>query len=301
MTVTALARPPDLTADAERSQRPQAPPTALTLATRTFARAVSADVAWTAVRESRASTAVIRCAEGAQAASGMGLVIEPGAGIGGAVLQSGEPWHGEVIGDSQRLSDMEADLVSREGLRHLMVVPLWTAGLRGNRHIEGVMYAGSRRRAPWSDTALERGERLGKRMGRGVRDAQRLAEVTRHWDRMWTHLSASGDAADHRLERVAQRMAADVRVVLRSGIAIVFRLDAASGALHALGIDGEVIPGEDVPSVRRGQVLPEGAGSAGRAVTLGATFIATDYASGCLVVPRIMEEPLNSLSPLPKM
>ena len=302
MTVTAFAKPPDSMGDTERHQRPQAPPTALTLATRTFARAVSADVAWTAVRESRASTAVVRCSEGAQAASGMGLVIEPGAGIGGTVLQSGESWHGEVVGESaQGLSDMEADLVSREGLRHLMVVPLWTTGLRGHQHIEGVMYGGSRRRTPWSDTALQRGERLGKRMGRGVRDAQRLAEVTRHWDRMWTHLSATGDAADHRLERAAQRIAADVRVVLRSGIAIVFRLDAASGALHALGIDGEVIPGEDVPSVRRGQVLPAGAGSAGRAITLGTTFIATDYASGGLVVPRIMEEPLNSLPKLTTM
>jgi signal transduction histidine kinase len=263
---------------------------------------VNADVTWIAVRESRATHAVIRCAEGVQAASGIGLVIQPGTGIGGTVLQTGDAWHGPVGGeDVQALSDMEADLVSREGLRHLLVVPLSTRGLRGQRHIEGVMYGGSRRHSPWSDTAVDSAERLGRRLSRSVRDAQRLAEVTKHWERMWTHLSASGDAADHRLERVAQRIAADVRTVLRSGISIVFRLDTTSGALHALGIDGEVIPGESVPSVRRGQVLPEGSGSAGRAVALGTTFIATDYGSGCLDVPRIMEEPLNSLPKLTTM
>jgi signal transduction histidine kinase len=302
MAVPAFARPAEPPTEPDRFERPQQPPLALRLAAQAFARTVGADVAWVAVRESRASTAVIRCAEGTQAASGIGLVIEPGTGIGGRVLQTGDSWRGEVGGDrAEKLSDMEADHVSRERLKHLVIVPLSSAGLRGHRQIEGVMYGGSRRRERWSEAAVQRAERLGKRIGRRVRDTQRLAEVTRRWDRMWTHLSASGDAADHRLDRVAHLIAADVRTLFRSGIAIVFRLDAASGALHAVGIDGEVIHGEDIPSVRRGQVLPPGTGSAGRAIALGAPFIAPDYASGCLAVPRIMVEPLASLPPLTTM
>ncbi len=302
MATTTLSKAPDALGDAGRYQRPRTPPATLRAATRTFSRTVHADVVWLAIRESRAYAAVIRCAEGTRAASGIGLVIEPGSGAGGMVLQTGELWHGEIAGDAaRRLSDMEADLASREGLRQLMVIPLCTTGLRGQTHIEGVVYAGSRRRVAWTENTLQRGERLGKRTARAVRDAQRVSEVTRQWERMWTHLAASGDAADHRLDRVAHRIAADVRSVLRSGIGMVFRLDTASGALHSLGIDGEVIPGEVIPAVRRGQVLPQGSGCAGRAVMLRTTFIASDYASGCIVVPRIMAEAVASLPPLTTM
>src|SRR5438046_2058654 len=84
---------------------------------------------------------------------------------------------------------------------------------------------------------------------RAVRDAQRVSEVTHRWEHVWAELAASGDAADRRLDRVAHQIAADARTVLRSGLAIVFRLDAASGALHSLGVDGEVIPGDLVPAV----------------------------------------------------
>ena len=118
---------------------------------------------------------------------------------------------------------------------------------------------------------------------------------------MWGQLETSGEAADRQLDRVARQIAADVRAVLRSGIGIVFRLDSASGALHSLAQDGEVVPGEVVPAIRRGQVLPPGYGCAGRAVALRKLFIAPDYGSGCLVVPPIMAEALAKLPTLTTM
>jgi GAF domain-containing protein len=74
-----------------------------------------------------------------------------------------------------------------------------------------------------------------------------------------------------------------------------------SGALHSLGIDGQVIPGEVVPAVRRGQVLPPGSCCAGHAVALGRTFIASTYAPDYIVVPRIMAEAVASLPALTTM
>jgi len=125
--------------------------------------------------------------------------------------------------------------------------------------------------------------------------------VTQRWEETWAQLAASGEAADRQLDRVARQIAADARAVLRSGIGIVFRLDSASGSLHSLGQDGEVVPGEVVPAVRRGQVLPPGCGCAGRAVALRRPFIAPDYGSGCVVVPPIMAEAVAKLPTITTM
>src|SRR5206468_3655993 len=78
-------------ADSRHPASRRAPPPALRKAARAFVRALEADVVWLAVRESRAASAVICCAVGARSAPGLGFRIEPGAGIGGAVLRTGEP------------------------------------------------------------------------------------------------------------------------------------------------------------------------------------------------------------------
>lgn len=121
------------------------------MAARALMRAAGADVVWLAVRESRAQAAVICCAEGSRSISGLGIVIEPGVGAGGTVLQTGEPWLGEVIGDeARRLSDKEAAVPARECLKQVMVIPLRATGLRGEAHTEGIAYVGARRRVAWS-------------------------------------------------------------------------------------------------------------------------------------------------------
>ena len=287
------------------SQRPRslpAPPLAFRMAARSFLRLPGVEVMWLAVRESRAQAAVICCSEGARSAAGVGLQIEPGVGVGGALLLTGEPWRGELTpGGASCFSTQEMALLAQEHVKHVMVVPLRYTGLRGETRTEGIAYAGARRRVAWTDKAVEAARRAGERVARAVRDAQRVAEATQRWDQMWAQLVASGEAADRRLDQVAQQIAADARAVLRSGIGIVFRLDAASGALHSLGQDGEVVPGEVVPAIRRGQVLPPGCGCAGRAVALRKTFIAPDYGSGCVVVPPIMAEAVAKLPTITTM
>ena len=288
--------------ESQRPHNPPTPPPAFRIAARSFLRLPGVDVVWLAVRESRDKTAVIRSSEGARSAAGIGLRIEPAVGIGGALLLAGEPWRGELTRNAADcLSIEETALLTKEGAKQVMVVPLRSMGLRGETRTEGIAYAAARRRVAWTDKTLQIARRVGERVARPVRDAQRISEVTQRWDQMWAELVASGEAADRRLDHVARRIAADARAVLRSGIGIVFRLDAASGALHSLGQDGEVIPGEVVPAVRRGQVLPPGCGCAGRAVALRKPFVAADYGSGCIEVPPIMAEAVAKLPTLTTM
>jgi len=281
---------------------PTASPRAFRMAARAFLRFPGVEVVWLAVRESREQTAIIRSSEGARSSAALGLQIEPTVGVGGAALLSGEPWHGELGRSGTRaLSPEESTFLSAEGAKHLMVVPLCSVGLRGEARAEGVVYAASRRRVAWSEKTIDAARRAAERVARPVRDAQRILEVTQRWQQMWAELVASRECADRCLDQVARQIAADVRSVLRSGIGIVFRLDAASGALHSLAQDGEVIPGEIIPAVRRGQVLPPGCGCAGRAVVLRKPFVAQDYGSGSIVVPPIMAEAVAKLPTLTTM
>ena len=275
---------------------PTPAPRALRMAANAFRSLKGTDAVWLAVRESRAQNAVIRYSQGARSMAGVGLRIEPGGGVGGAVLQSGAEWRGDLDnGGDSALSTEENTLFFDERVKQVLVVPLRYSGLRGETRTEGVAYVATRRRITWTERTVLAARRIGERVARAVRDAQRISEVTERWEELWSHIATSGEAADRQLDRVARQIAADVRGVLRSGIGIVFRLDSASGALHSLAQDGEVVPGEVVPAIRRGQVLPPGCGCAGRAVALRKPFIAPDYTSGCVIVPPIMAEAVAKL------
>jgi hypothetical protein len=279
-----------------------ASPRAFRMAARAFLRFPGVDVVWLAVRESREQTALVRSSEGARSAAGLGVQIEPAIGIGGELLLTGDAWHGELRRSGARaLSAEESAFVAEEGAKHLMVVPLRSTGLRGEARIEGVVYAAARRRVAWTEKTINAARRTAERLARPVRDAQRILEVTQRWQQLWAELVVSRECADRSLDQVARQIAADARSVLRSGIGIVFRLDVASGSLHSLAQDGEVIPGEVIPAIRRGQVLPPGCGSAGRAVALRKPFVAQDYGSGAIVVPPIMAEAVAKLPTLTTM
>jgi signal transduction histidine kinase len=217
--------------------------------------------------------------------------------VGGAILQGGPPWVGsaDIKADGDLSAEERAFL--GEGLSELMVVPL-QARVLGEREprVEGVAYLGRRDGGTFDNTVLATALHLGERVARPVRDAQRLQEAVQRWQRAWTEAVEAGADAEHRLHLVASQVAADARTVLRSGIGIVYRLDRASGALHSVEVAGEVIPGEVIPCVRRGQVLPPGCGSAGQAVATRAVFVARDYAFGNeVVVPPIMSEAVPAL------
>ncbi len=272
--------------------KPASVPAVLYEAVRAFRSTAEADVAWLAVRESRSRSLMIRCADGARSPRIPGLRIDPGSGVGGLVLLTGEPWRLDVDAEGD-LSLAERALLADEGIATVMVVPLQAdALLPGETRLEGLAYVGRRRRDKFSADVTASCMRLAEKVARPVRDAWRLHEVTHRWAEAGASEAATDDAATRRLDELVQLIAADSRVLLRSIIGMVFRLDRISGALHSIGYDGP-----ELAVVRRGQVLPPGCGSAGRAIASRAPFIARDYGSGEVQVPPIMTATLPQTIP----
>ena len=203
------------------------------------------------------------------------------------MLFTGEPWAGSDLTDTGTpLSVPEREMTQAEEVLSLHVIPL-----RSERGIEGVVYLGGRSRRAIRPEDVAQAVQVGQRFSRPIRDAYRLQQAIRRWH---TAGMEEGGDAPHAgaLDRVAQRIAADARMLLRSGIGIVFLLDRVSGALHSVGVEGV-----DVPEIRRGQVLPPACGSAGRAVASRKVFVTCDYASGQVDVPPIMADALPTWAP----
>ena len=90
-----------------------APPCAAQMAAQASRRLASVDVGWLAVRESQVQTAGICCRDGARSPVGMGLVNEPGVGVGEAPLLTLELWPGEVSGDGRTIHAEHAGVGKR--------------------------------------------------------------------------------------------------------------------------------------------------------------------------------------------
>lgn len=292
MSTDALPADDAPTVTTSTAAEPASVPALLLEAVAAFRSTSEADAAWLAVRESRSRSLMLRCADGARSAKVPELRIDPGTGIGGLVLLTGEPWRLDVDAEGD-LSLAERALLTDEGIATVMVVPLQAdALLPGETRLEGLAYVGRRRRDRFSADAMASCVRLAEKVARPVRDAWRLHEVTQRWAEAGASEAATDEAATRRLDELAQLIAADGRVLLRSIIGMVFRLDRISGALHSIAYDGP-----ELAVVRRGQVLPPGCGSAGRAIALRAPFVARDYGSGEVQVPPIMTATLPQTIP----
>ncbi|MGH7752305.1 MAG: hypothetical protein ACREN5_05785, partial [Gemmatimonadales bacterium] len=67
------------------------PPATLRRAADRFRRLPGIKVVWLAVRESRGTSAVIRCAAGLHGTAGLMVAIQAGHGMGGHLLQGAKP------------------------------------------------------------------------------------------------------------------------------------------------------------------------------------------------------------------
>src|SRR2546425_3770035 len=242
-----------------------APPPALVETAHAFRALFDADVVWLAVRESRARSAVIRYAAGARNRHGLGVRVTAGIGVGGTVLLSSQPLSGRTSAE-EGLSPSERALLLAERIEAALVLPLLSGA--GTTGLEALVYVGSRQSRIFQDGAIEQGLRLGLRLARRVRNAQRLNEATRRWTLVSHRGVDRGIQVPHHIDDVAHAIAADARRLLRSGTAIVFLVDRPSRALHSVAVDGV-----DPPAIRRGQVLPPGFGAAGRAIDTRMPFV----------------------------
>ena len=80
-----------------------------------------------------------------------------------------EPWQGDLTGGGDSaLSTQETALLTEEGVRQVLVVPLRYMGLRGEARTEGIVYAAARRRVAWTGKTMEAARRIGERVVRAV-------------------------------------------------------------------------------------------------------------------------------------
>jgi len=104
------------------------------------------DLTSVALRETESGNIVIRNRAGEYRAPQARVVIEPGKGAGGLVLESGRSFRSDNLGQDSRITRDYAHLIEAEGLVATLVVPILVEG-----HVEGLLYV--HRRAPRPFTA----------------------------------------------------------------------------------------------------------------------------------------------------
>ena len=104
------------------------------------------DLTSVALRETDSGEIVIRNRAGEYRGLQDRLVIEPGRGAGGLVLQSGEPFRSDDIGRDSRISPEQDRLIEIEGLVATLIVPIMVEG-----RAEGLLYVHRRTPTPFTD------------------------------------------------------------------------------------------------------------------------------------------------------
>lgn len=104
------------------------------------------DLTSVALRETDTGAIVMRNRAGEYRGLQDRLVIEPGRGAGGLVLQSGEPFRSDDIGQDSRVARDRDHLIEIEGLVATLIVPIMVEG-----RVEGLLYVHRRTPRPFTD------------------------------------------------------------------------------------------------------------------------------------------------------
>jgi PAS domain S-box-containing protein len=104
------------------------------------------DLTSVALREIESGAVVMRNRAGEYRGAQERLVVEPGRGAGGLVLESGRPFRSDRMADDPRLTHTPGDVVETEGLVATLVVPIMVEG-----RVEGLLYVHRRTPRPFSD------------------------------------------------------------------------------------------------------------------------------------------------------
>jgi signal transduction histidine kinase/CheY-like chemotaxis protein len=104
------------------------------------------DLTGVALRETETGAVVMRNRAGDYRRPQERLVIEPGRGAGGLVLESGRPFRSENMAEDPRITRHYAHLIEIEGLVATLVVPIMVEG-----RVEGLLYVHRRTPKPFTD------------------------------------------------------------------------------------------------------------------------------------------------------
>jgi GAF domain-containing protein len=138
------------------------------------------DLAFIAPREAGGQAAVVAAVSGARAPM-LSLRMEPGRGVGGRVLTTGEPFVTEDYLTDPRVSQEHADIIVAEGICGEAVLPLRFRG-----QVTGVLGVASRTRRVWTDADLRVLGKLADHAAVAIENARLLGEARVREERLRT-------------------------------------------------------------------------------------------------------------------
>src|SRR6266850_3386142 len=104
------------------------------------------DLTSVALRETESGSIVMRNRAGEYRGAPGRLVIEPGRGAGGLVLEAGRPFRSDDIMEDPRITHDHAHVIRAEGVVTTLVVPIMVEG-----RVEGLLYVHRRTPKPFDD------------------------------------------------------------------------------------------------------------------------------------------------------
>jgi signal transduction histidine kinase/DNA-binding response OmpR family regulator len=237
---------------AELAQTINASPDLETILKRVAERArelCDADLARVALQEPGSESMVFRYWAGCRTSAWRKLRIEPGKGLGGQVLLSGEPFRTEHYGRDARISNDYLDLVQAEGIVADMAAPI---RLRGR--VEGLLFVDRRTGRPFTDREEAILTRLADHAGVAIQNARLIHKLRNRQARLEVVLDLAREVS--RIQPVAsllQRIAHACGQLLGSDSVGVRLLEGDELVLTATSgdTDGSVL----APRLRRGESL----------------------------------------------
>ena len=104
------------------------------------------DLTSVALRETESGSIVMRNRAGEYRGPQERLVIEPGRGVGGLVLESGRPFRSDNVAEDPRITHDHGRVIHSEGVVATLVVPIMVGG-----RVEGLLYVHRRTPKPFND------------------------------------------------------------------------------------------------------------------------------------------------------
>jgi len=237
---------------AELAQTINASPDLETILKRVAERArelCDADLARVALQEPGSEAMVLRYWAGCRTPGWRQLRIEPGKGLGGQVLLSGQPLRTEHYGRDARISKDYLDLVQAEGIVADMAAPI---RLRGR--VEGLLFVDRRTGRPFTDREEAILSHLADHAGVALQNARLIHKLRNRQARLEVVLDLAREVS--RIQPVAsvlQRIAHACGQLLGSDSVGVRLLEGEDLVLTATSgdTDGSVL----TPRLRRGESL----------------------------------------------
>lgn len=203
------------------------------------------DVAYLTLRDPERGDTEMRVTDGSVSARFQGLRLPPGAGLGGLVAETGEPYATAHYFRDPRFhhTDPIDAAVGEEGLVAILGVPLQRAPLPAREGVMGVLFAADRTERPFDPEEIALLASLASLAAVAIDNARLLEETGRRLKEL-DEAAAVIRAHSASVERAADAHDRFVAVVLGGGdVGDLARavVDAIGGALLVRDVDGRVL------------------------------------------------------------